>query len=173
MHLGSDQYTTWHVWRSYKLLKWEWFAVCSVFCVLRGVGNCTLTFWYSSPNNCCYNNHTPFNSMGEWKLQFYILLLILCMSWFRAIYRWRACCLLVVAFKRSVAFWLYLMAYDAGCRLTRLSHRPMCILASAKVSCFTPLPMMRGGSEHCCFPSDGEWWPYPKFWTGMEWGFLL
>lgn len=91
--------------------------VCCLFCVyiLRGVGNCTLTFWYSSPNNCCYNNHPLFNSMGEWKLQFYRLLLILCMSLFRAIYLWRTCCLLV-AFKKSVVCLLYLITYDAGCR---------------------------------------------------------
>lgn len=92
--------------------------VCCLFCVyvLRGVGNCTLTFWYSIPNNCCYNNHPPFNSMGEWKPQFHRLLLILCMSLFRAIYHWRMYCLFFVAFKKSVACRLYLMTYDAGCR---------------------------------------------------------
>lgn len=132
--------------------------ICCLFCVhvLRGVGNCTLTFWYSSPNNCCCNNHPPFISMAEWKLQCYRLLLILCMSLFRAIYHWRACCLLIVAFKKSVACGLYLMAYDAGCRLTRSSHHHMCILASARLSCFTSLPTMRGGGgEHCCF---SKWW---------------
>lgn len=83
--------------------------VCCLFCVyiLRDVGNCTLTFWYSSPNNCCYNNHPPFNSMREWKLQFYRWLLILCMSLFRVIYHWRTCCLLIVAFKKSVACRLF------------------------------------------------------------------
>lgn len=44
------------------------------------------------------------------------------------------------------------MMLDAG----RSSHHHICILASAKLSCFAPLPMMTDGGEHCCF-SKRRW----------------
>lgn len=106
--------------------------------------------------------------MGEWKLQFYRLLLILCMSLFRAIYHWRACCFLIVAFKQPVACPLYLMAYNAGCSLTRSSHGYTCVLPSAKLSCSTPLLTTGGGGEHCCFSQWG--WVMALPWALARYG---
>lgn len=133
----------------------EMWMVWSLLCVylLKGGGN-EIAGWpfdiAALAIVSCYNNNPPFNSVGEWKLQFYRLLLILCMSLFRPIYDWRACCFLTVAFTQPVARPLCLMACDAGYRLTQPSHCHMCVLASAWLSCFS-LPMMRSGGERCCF----------------------